>query len=110
MHKRRQLSLLCTCVLFAGGCKNQILTDYRPLDRTGMWSSNIEQLKALNASDAEVAQLIKLKQAGVGDDASVALLSAAHAHQHPFTSTDSPASLPRPTFTHLQLIHNPPPN
>ena len=104
MYKRHQLSLLCTCVLFAGGCKNHILTDYRPLDRTGMWSSNIEQLKALNASDAEVAQLIKLKQAGVGDDTCVALLSAAHAHQHPFTSADSAASLARASFTDQEIL------
>jgi len=104
MYKRRQLLLLCMCVLFAGGCKNHILTDYRPLDRAGMWSSNIEQLKALNASDAEVAQVIKLKQAGVGDDTCVALLSAAHANQHPFTSADSAASLAHASFTDLEIL------
>jgi hypothetical protein len=104
MYKRHQLLLLCTCVLFTGGCKNHILTDYRPLDRAGMWSSNIEQLKGLNASDAEVAQLIKLKQAGVGDDTCVALLGAAHAHQHPFTSADSAASLAHASFTDLEIL------
>jgi hypothetical protein len=104
MYKRHELLLLCTCVLFAGGCKNHILTDYRPLDRAGMWSSNIEQLKGLNASDAEVAQLIKLKQAGVGDDTCVALLGAAHAHQHPFTSADSAASLAHANFTEREIL------
>jgi len=40
-----------------------------------MWSSNVEQLKTLNTSDAEVAQLVKLKQAGISDDACVTLIT-----------------------------------
>ena len=104
MYKRHQLLLLGACVLLAGGCKNHILTDYRPLDRAGMWSSNIEQLKAMNTSDAEVAQLVKLKQAGVSDDACVALLSAAHAHQHPFTSAESAANLAHASFTEPEIL------
>lgn len=104
MCKRKQLLLLCACALFAGGCQKHILTDYRPLDRAGMWSSNIEQLKALNASDIEVAQLVNLKQAGVGDDVCVALLSAAHAHQHPFTSAESAANLNHAGFTDAGIL------
>jgi hypothetical protein len=69
-----------------------------------MWSSSIEQLKAMNASDSEVAQLVKLKQAGVSDDACVALLSVAHAHQHPFTSAESAASLERANFTEPEIL------
>jgi hypothetical protein len=99
-----RLLLLGACVLFAVGCKKHILTDYRPLDRAGMWSSNIEQLKALNASDAEVAQLVKLKQAGVTDDTCVALVSAAHEHQHPFTSAESAANLNHAGFTDLEIL------
>src|SRR5256886_7011279 len=60
------------------GCHQHPLTDYRPLDQAGMWSSNVEQLKTLNTSDREVAQLVKLKQAGIGDDACVTLISGAH--------------------------------
>jgi hypothetical protein len=98
MCKRHQLLLLGACILFAGGCNKHILTDYRPLDRAGMWSSGIEQLKALNASDEEVGQLVKLKQAGLTDDTCVALVSAAHAHQHAFTSADSVANLEHASF------------
>jgi hypothetical protein len=104
MYKRRQLLLLGACVLLAGGCKKHILTDYRPLDRAGMWSSNIEQLKAMNASDEEVAQLVKLKQASISDDACVALLGAAHAHQHLFTSAESAARLERANFTEPEIL------
>jgi hypothetical protein len=102
--KRHRILLLGACILFAGGCKKHILTDYRPLDRAGMWSSGIEQLKALNASDEEVGQLVKLKQAGVTDDTCVALVSAAHAHQHLFTSADSVANLEHASFADPEIL------
>ena len=104
MCKRHRILLLGACILFAGGCKKHILTDYRPLDRAGMWSSGIEQLKALNASDEEVGQLVKLKQAGVTDDSCVALVSAAHAHQHPFTSAESVVNLEHARFADPQIL------
>jgi hypothetical protein len=102
--KLHRILVLAACVFFADGCKKHILTDYRPLDRAGMWSNNIEQLKALNVSDEEVAQLVKLKQAGVSDDVCVALLSAAHAHQHLFTSAESAANLNHAGFTDLEIL------
>jgi hypothetical protein len=80
------------CV-FVAGCHQHPLTDYRPLVQAGVFSGSIEQLKTLNTSDAEVAQVVKLKQGGVTDDTCVALVSAAHAHQHPFNSADSVISL-----------------
>jgi hypothetical protein len=75
------------------GCDSHPLTDYRPLDQAGMWSSNVEQLKAFNTSDTEVSQLTKLKRAGVGDDTCVTLISDAHEHKHPFNSGDSTVNL-----------------
>src|SRR5437762_6002267 len=77
------------------GCNQHLLTDYRPLDQSGMWSSSVEQLKALNTSDTEVGQLTKMKQAGVSDDACVTVISDAHNHQHPFASADSAVNLMR---------------
>src|SRR5215510_2850630 len=77
------------------GCDSHPLTDYRPLDQAGMWSSNVEQLKALNVSDTEITQLTKLKQAGVSDDACVTIVSDAHNHKHPFASADSAVNLMR---------------
>jgi hypothetical protein len=91
---RHKLMLLGVFVLLrTTGCDKHPLTDYRPLDQAGMWSSNVEQLKALNTSDAEVAQLVKLKQAGIGDDACVILISEAHVRQHVFASADSAVNL-----------------
>ena len=42
--------------------------DYTALDQSGMWSSNIDQLKAQNVTAAEVSQIAKLKQSGASDD------------------------------------------
>ena len=58
-----------------------------------MWSSNVEQLKALNTSDEEVGQLVKLKQAGITDETCVTLISGAHQRHHLFTSADSAINL-----------------
>jgi hypothetical protein len=96
--------LLGVCVLFAAGCKQHLLTDYRPLDQSGMWSSGLEQLKALNASDSEVAQLVKVKHARLSDDACVALVAAAHERKHPFVSGDSTASLASAGYSEDQIL------
>ena len=87
--------LIPLTVLFLGlfGCHQHLLTDYRPLDQSGMWSSSVEELKKLNTSDTEVVQLTKMKQAGVSDDACVEVIADAHNHQHPFASADSAVNL-----------------
>ena len=102
---RYKLMLLGVFVLFRiSGCHQHPLTDYRPLDQAGMWSSNVEQLKKLNTSDLEVAQLVKLKQAGIGDDACVILVTGAHQRQHLFTSADSALNLARAGYTEPVIL------
>jgi len=86
------------------GCKSHPFTDYRPLDKAGMWSSGMEDLKKLNASDAEVAQLVSLKKAGVSDEMCVALVESAHAHQHPFTSAAAAGRLNGAGYTDEQIL------
>jgi hypothetical protein len=101
---RYKLMLLGVCLLSASGCKQHPLTDYRPLDQAGMWSSTVEELKKLNASDAEVLQLVKMKQAGLSDDTCVALISGAHQHQHLFTSEDSAVNLARAGYAEPVIL------
>jgi len=96
--------LLGVLVLLAVGCNRHILTDYRPLDQAGMWSSGLEQLKKLDTSDAEVAQLVKVKQARLSDDACVALVAAAHERKHPFASGDSTANLAAAGYSEAQIL------
>jgi hypothetical protein len=96
--------LLGVLVLFAGGCNHHVLTDYRPLDHAGMWSSGLEQLKKLDTSDSEVAQLVKVKQVRLSDDACVALVAAAHERKHPFASGDSAANLAAAGYSEAQIL------
>src|ERR1700682_4213243 len=96
--------LLGVSLLLASGCQKHPLTDYRPLDLAGMFSGSIEQLKALNVSEAEIAQMVKLKQGGVSDDSCVALLSAAHSKQRLFNSADSVASLAGASYSEQQIL------
>lgn len=96
--------LLGVLVLLAGGCNHHVLTDYRPLDQAGMWSSGLEQLKKLDTSDSEVAQLVKVKQARLSDDACVALVAAAHERKHPFASGDSAANLAGAGYSEAQIL------
>lgn len=91
------------CALL-GGCHQHPLTDYRPLDQAGMNSGTVEQLKKLNASDGEVAQLAKLKLAALTDEMCVALLTDARQHQHVFTSADATISLAGAGFTEEQIL------
>lgn len=97
-------AVLGVCVLAAAGCHQHPLTDYRPLDQAGMFSSDIEQLKGLSVSDPEIAQVVKLKRAGLRDDACVELVSSAHVHKHLFTSAESASNLAGAGFTETQIL------
>jgi hypothetical protein len=102
---RYKLMLLGAFVLFrTGGCHQHPLTDYRPLDQAGMWSSNVEQLKTLNTSDMEVAQLVKLKQSGISDEACVTLVTGAHQRQRLFSSADSAINLVRAGYPESVIL------
>jgi hypothetical protein len=101
---RHLLTILTVGALLCSGCQKHSLTDYRPLDLAGMFSSNIEQLKTLNTSDAEVAQLVKLKNSAFSDDTCVAMLRVARAHQHIFNSSDATIGLAQAGFTEPQIL------
>jgi hypothetical protein len=97
--------LLCAFLLvFAGGCGRHPLTDYRALDQAGMFFGKVQELKALDTDDAEVAQLVKVKQAGISDDACVSLIRMAHDHQHAFASADAVVSLVRGGFSEPEIL------
>src|ERR1043166_6908415 len=104
MRRTQYLPLVLLLPSILAGCKSHPLTDYRPLDKAGMWSSTMEDLKKLHVSDAEIGQLVALKNAGVSDDMCLSLVQAAHDHQHPFASGASPASLNRAGFSDEQIL------
>jgi|SRR5579859_4604552 len=102
----KRLSSIAMVVLLGAlaGCKSHPLTDYRPLDQAGMWSSSMEDLKKLDVDDAEIAQVVALKHAGVNDDMCVSLVQAAHDHHHPFASAAAASSLNGAGFNDEQIL------
>lgn len=101
---RRCLFLVGVAFLLIAGCEKLHQTDYTALDQSGMWSSSLDQLKALKVSDPEVGQLTKLKQAGASDDLCLALIKAAHDHHHEFSSADSVIELSRAGYPDTQIL------
>jgi hypothetical protein len=96
--------LLGTCVLLLLGCQKHVQTDYSSLDQSGMWSSSLDEVKALKPSNLEIAQLTKLKHAGASDDLCLALLKAARTHNHEFSSADSAMDLSRAGYSDAQIL------
>lgn len=75
------------------GCNQLHKTDLTPLDRAGVWFQNVEQLRTLNVTDAEVQELIAARQAGVSDPACLELIRIAHGRNQPFVEGHAASSL-----------------
>jgi len=58
-----------------------------------MWLDSVPELKSLNISNAEVAELTKAHQAGLTDPASVVLIQLARQRKTPFADGQSIADL-----------------
>ena len=101
---RQSLKSLCVCLLVLAGCQKHSETDYSALDQSGMWSSSLAELKKYKASDTEIAQLTKLKQANASDEFCLALLKAARDHHHDFTSANAAIDLSRAGYTDAQIL------
>jgi len=72
--------------------------------KAGVFSGTIEQLKKLNVSEAEIAQFLKLRAAKVSDDMCIALITASHDRQHPFTSADSVINLQGARYSDADIL------
>jgi hypothetical protein len=101
---RQSLILLAVCVLAVCGCEKKPQVDYHQLDQSGMWSSNLDELKKLKVSQTEITQLTKLKQSGASDELCLSLLKAARAHQHEFTSGESAVELSSAGYSDAQIL------
>jgi hypothetical protein len=86
------------------GCKAKPKIDYAALDQSGMWSTNLAQVKKMNVSSDEVGALTKLKRAGASDPLCLSLLKAARDHNHEFTSGDSVIELSSAGYTDAQIL------
>lgn len=99
------IPLFFVCMAMAsGGCGRFGSADVRPLDQSGMWYARVEELKALKVTDAEVAELTQLKQAGVSDAACLELISLARLHKQPFADSESILQLYRAGVTEPHIL------
>jgi hypothetical protein len=80
------LSLISAC---AGG------TDMRPLEKVGVGSITVGELRKLNTSDAEVAELVKLKNEGLSDSYCIELVRVSRSHGREFAAGADVAALHR---------------
>jgi hypothetical protein len=101
---RKPLLPLGLLVFGLAGCKTQPKIDYTALDQSGMWSSNLAQIKKMNVSSAEVGELTKLKHAGASDPLCLSLLKAARDHHHEFSSGDSVTELSGAGYSDEQIL------
>ena len=101
---RKSLILLSLLGFALAGCKSKPKIDYTALDQSGMWSTNLAQIKKMNVSATEVGDLTRLKQAGASDDLCLSLLKAARNHNHEFTSGDSVIELSSAGYTGAQIL------
>jgi hypothetical protein len=100
----RNSFILIALGLALAGCKANPKIDYTALDESGMWSTNLAQVKKMNVSPAEVGELTKLKRAGASDDLCLYLLKTARGHNHEFTSGDSVISLSGAGYSDQQIM------
>src|SRR5574341_177303 len=104
----QRLFLAMLFVVCLAGCNRIKPTDLRPLDQAGMWYQSIEELRKLNPSDAEVAQLVLARQAGLSDVGCLELIRLARSREKPFDSGEAAASLLRVRMSEanvLELAH-----
>ncbi len=82
-------------VVLLAGCQRFHRTDTRPLEEAGISYRVTQQLRALGVTDAEVAELVKAKQAGASEQTCEELVRIAREKKLPFTAGDAVAGLRR---------------
>jgi hypothetical protein len=87
------LGLLLACLLLSYACKQRPKVDAQPPDPSSDWVNSVPELRALNISNAEIAELTKAHVAGLPDQSCETLIKLARSRQKPFTDGDGIADL-----------------
>jgi len=86
--------LLLILLLPLAACKHgEQQSNTQALDEAGMWSNSIDELRALNVSNAEIGELTKVRQGGMSDPSCVELIKLARRRQKPFSGGQPIADL-----------------
>jgi hypothetical protein len=86
------VSLLALALFFAA-CKPAPKADDDQARQLAMWLENVPELRTLDVSNAEVAELSKAHDAGLTDPTGVALIKRARGRQKPFAQGQAVADL-----------------
>jgi hypothetical protein len=95
LSARRVLGTFALAIVCVAGCHSIPPLDTKPLDAAGMSYDTIQQLKALNVSAGEVAQLAAARQSGFSDANCVAVTGIYHGRNQPFDAGEDIAGLAR---------------
>ena len=91
---RAALAAAVVPLVFAlGACSHVRSADTEPLDRSGMDYDSVKQLKALNITQPEVAEILKMHGAGVSDQDCIRLIRIVHARNQIFSAGDTVADM-----------------
>lgn len=91
---RRSLAFaLLPAALLFGACSKMRYVDMQPLEQAGMRYETTKQLRALDVTEQEVAELLLVKQARLSDDACIEVVRRARARQQPFADGEEIRSL-----------------
>ncbi|HEX9759351.1 MAG TPA: hypothetical protein VGA40_00450 [Candidatus Acidoferrales bacterium] len=82
----------------------QSVPDTRPLDDAGMAYTTVTELRKMNLTEAEVAELVLAKQGGVSDRTCLELVRIAQSRQQKFTIGNDAARLKRAGMTEASIL------
>ncbi len=88
-----RLALASLLLLICAGCKQIRHIDTKPLDQSGMDYTAIQDLKALDPTDAEIAEVAKAKMGGLSDNTCIELLRITREQHLPPDFADSADNL-----------------
>lgn len=93
LARRLPCGLLLASIALFSSCKPAQKPNTEQTDQLAMWLDSVPQLKTLNVSNAEVAELTKAHQAGLSDPSSVVLIQLARDRKLPFADGQAIADL-----------------
>jgi hypothetical protein len=91
--RRWPSALLLASVALACSCKPAQKADSEQANQMAMWLDSVPQLKTLNVSNAEIAELNKTHEAGLTDPSAVVLIELARDRKQPFAEGQSVVDL-----------------
>jgi hypothetical protein len=90
---RLPFGLLLASIMLFCSCKPAQKADAEQANQMAMWLDSVPQLKTLNVSNAEIAELTKVHEAGLTDPGTVVLIKLAREHKTPFADGQAIADL-----------------